>query len=217
MNANKFRFWANVPGAIPCQVARVLPERTCDQVSQATLTRGAKNVLLCDKCAYRVGRMGFLPKRYKTEVIVKKRRVTHRTSERSNLEREIEDQQQTIDELNAMIDRLLDHDEERRRRPQSPDDEGFIYILRVGGCYKIGWTSDLKRRMKQYHPDTTLMCVYPGTRADEKKLHKRWGHHLRHGREWFVLAPEIDRHIEQMIAKRGKPEKVDCSAKLRAA
>ena len=217
MNRSKMTYWKNVPGAVPCQVAHVLPGTTCDEVSRFTKTKGLKPVYLCDHHSWKVGRLGWLPKKYRTETIVKQRRVTHRTSERSSLELKLEQQQETIDKLNEMIDRLIDYDIEKRSRPQSPNDPGFIYFLRVGGFYKIGWTSDLKRRMKSYYPDSALMCVYPGTRGEEKKLHKRWAHLVSHGREWFMLAPEITRHIEQQVKQHGEPEKVDFSAKIRAA
>jgi hypothetical protein len=50
-----------------------------------------------------------------------------------------------------------------------------IYYAKIGGHIKIGWTSRLDQRMRAYPPNTELLAVHPGTRADEKKLHHRSG------------------------------------------
>lgn len=90
---------------------------------------------------------------------------------------------------------------------------GTIYYLRVGGYIKIGWTSDLTKRMRQYPPDTVLLATEPGSRADETRLHKRFAHLRTHGREWFPLAPQITDHIRLVIDRHGPPPTVDHSAR----
>lgn len=95
---------------------------------------------------------------------------------------------------------------------ETPTD-GTIYYLRSGGYFKIGWTSDLEKRMKGYPPDTQLLATRPGTKADERAIHKRFAHLLSHGREWFPLAGEIQDHIDAVIAEHGAPPVVDFTAR----
>lgn len=90
---------------------------------------------------------------------------------------------------------------------------GTIYFIRSGGYIKIGWTSNLKNRMRGYLPDTTLLAVKPGTRRDENRIHKRFAHLTTHGREWFPLAPQITEYIAQVVREHGEPPHVDFSAK----
>lgn len=106
-------------------------------------------------------------------------------------------------------------DPDRKPLPEKkkPPTEGVIYYIRSGGHIKIGWTSDLAKRMRAYPPDTTLLAVEPGTRKDENRTHKRFAHLLTHGREWFPLAPQILEHIDRVKAEHGEPPQVDFSAK----
>ena len=91
--------------------------------------------------------------------------------------------------------------------------DGIVYFIRSGGYIKIGWTSNLDKRMKAYPPDTTLLAVMPGTRKDERAIHKRFAHLLTHGREWFPLAPQITEYIGQVTRQHGPPPTVDFAAK----
>lgn len=86
--------------------------------------------------------------------------------------------------------------------------EGTIYYVQSGGHIKIGWTSDLTKRMRQYPPNCQLLATHPGTRADELRLHKMFAAHRSHGREWYPLAPVILHHIDMMKAKHGEPDTV---------
>lgn len=120
-----------------------------------------------------------------------------------------------IASLEAEIDRLtqrLQVPAERATRSSAPE-VGTIYVVRSGGYYKIGWTADLAKRMRQYPPDSRLMATKPGTRKDEALLHKRFAHHRSHGREWFTLHPDIDRLIAEMVAEHGEPDHVQFAAK----
>ena len=87
-------------------------------------------------------------------------------------------------------------------------DNGTIYYVQSGGHIKIGWTSDLTKRMRQYPPNCQLLANHPGTRADEQRLHKRFAAHRSHGREWYPLAPVILHHIDMMKTKHGDPDAV---------
>lgn len=91
--------------------------------------------------------------------------------------------------------------------------EGTVYFLRSGGHIKIGWTSDLAKRMRTYPPDSTLLAHHPGTRKDEQCLHRKFAVHRTHGREWYTLSPVILEHIKGVVAEHGQPDTVDFGAK----
>lgn len=102
----------------------------------------------------------------------------------------------------------------RKPAPNKPTaTDGFIYFLRVGGYIKIGWTSNLQKRMRQYQPDSQLLAVKPGTRKDENALHRKFAHLKTHGREWFPLAPQITEEADRIVADHGDPPIVDFSAR----
>lgn len=67
---------------------------------------------------------------------------------------------------------------------------GYVYLIRNGDIYKIGITSNLKRRMQQLRPDEVLATrEVSEPREWERKLHR----YLRHRRipqtEYFRLKP----------------------------
>lgn len=98
--------------------------------------------------------------------------------------------------------------------PEAPKPvEGFVYYVRSGGFIKIGWTSDLTKRMKGYPPDSVLLAVEPGPRALEGRRHKQFAHHRTHGREWYTMAPTLTHHIDSVKAEHGEPAPVDFAAK----
>jgi hypothetical protein len=92
--------------------------------------------------------------------------------------------------------------------------DGVVYYANVGGGHiKIGWTGDLTKRMRQYPPNTVLLAVHPGTRADERKLHKRFAVHRAFGTEWYPMVPVILDHIARVVAEHGQPPVVAFGAK----
>jgi hypothetical protein len=101
---------------------------------------------------------------------------------------------------------------EQEPEPKRPV-EGFVYYVRSGGFIKIGWTSDLTKRMKGYPPDSLLLAVEPGTRQLETRRHRQFSHHRSHGREWYTMAPTLTHHIESVKAEHGTPDPVDFAAK----
>lgn len=101
----------------------------------------------------------------------------------------------------------------KARARRDSDAAGTIYFLRSGAYFKIGWTSDLGQRMKGYPPDTQLLASQPGTKKDERAIHRRFSHLLGRGREWFVMAPEIEDHIARVVAEHGPAPVVDFTAR----
>jgi hypothetical protein len=83
--------------------------------------------------------------------------------------------------------------------------DGHVYYLRNGWNIKIGWTSNLQRRLGDYPPDSQLLAVHPGTRKDERAIHAKFRHLLTDGREWFPAAPQILEHIENVKREHGEP------------
>jgi len=90
---------------------------------------------------------------------------------------------------------------------------GTVYFLQVGGHIKIGWTSDMAKRMRTYPPNAVLLATHPGERKDELRLHKMFAVHCSHGREWYPLVPVILDHIKRVIAEHGLPEEITFGAK----
>lgn len=87
--------------------------------------------------------------------------------------------------------------EEKRTR------EGYVYYLRVGSDYKIGFASNLERRLASYPPDTELLAVEPGTLQLETERHREFKHSLISGREWYRPNPALDHHIRN-VAENGR-------------
>lgn len=97
-------------------------------------------------------------------------------------------------------------------RRAAPTD-GTVYFLQVGGHIKIGWTSDMAKRMRTYPPNAVLLATHPGERKDELRLHRMFAVHCSHGREWYPLVPVILAHIKRVIAEHGLPEEITFGAK----
>lgn len=86
-------------------------------------------------------------------------------------------------------------DETKRLAVHRP---GTIYFVRIGDRIKIGFTTDLYRRMCQYPPNSELLAIHPGTPGLERQTHKQFAHHLADGREWFRPNRELADHIEKV-------------------
>lgn len=78
---------------------------------------------------------------------------------------------------------------------------GHIYYLQVGDRVKIGFTTDLYRRMMEYPPNAVLLATHPGTPAVEKELHQDFHRYLADGREWFTPNSDLDAHLQKVLEK----------------
>ena len=83
---------------------------------------------------------------------------------------------------------------------------GWIYYLLVGDRIKIGYSTDVKRRLRQYPPDSPLLALHPGTKTLEHDMHVKFAGCKAAGREWFLDTPEIRQHITQVINDFGEPD-----------
>lgn len=85
------------------------------------------------------------------------------------------------------------------------DCRGQIYFLRLNGLVKVGWSSDLPKRLKAYGPDVVLLCHYPGSRQDETLLHRQLRPYLAKGREWYEDCKLIEDEVARIVSKHGQP------------
>jgi hypothetical protein len=79
-----------------------------------------------------------------------------------------------------------------------------VYFIRNGSRAKIGWTTNLKARLRSLSlPMSAVMLTLPDGPAEETQLH----HEFRAGwdgkTEWFEVTPEIERFIIQRLAGEG--------------
>lgn len=76
----------------------------------------------------------------------------------------------------------------------SPD--GSVYFIRFRDLVKIGYTTNLPRRMASL-PHDEVLHVEPGTMADEKRCHLAFAH-LRGRGEWFRAEPDLLGFIDDL-------------------
>lgn len=107
-------------------------------------------------------------------------------------------QQQAIETTAAREQREAEH---RAKVAEFNRAQGWIYYLRLDGMIKIGWTSNLPQRLQSYPPHYELIFDHPGTRADERDLHRSFRPSLASGREWYHPTPEILTHIQNQRAR----------------
>lgn len=96
---------------------------------------------------------------------------------------------------------------ERELRESKGAEPGWIYYLHVGEYIKIGYSTDVKRRIRAYPPGSQLLAVHPGTPVLEKALHEDYKGLLAQGREWFRPGPELLEHCESVVSQFGDPAK----------
>lgn len=109
------------------------------------------------------------------------------------LDAELAYQQELTDQASAR--------DERRSAPVT------LYVIQGGMNVKIGYTArPLAARLRDYPPNHTLLVHFPGTRADETALKRKFRHLRTHGNEWLAHAPEVTEWIDRMIAEHGKPD-----------
>lgn len=93
-------------------------------------------------------------------------------------------------------------------RPMVEEDQEIfedIYYLRQGGLIKIGYSTRIDERLYAYGPTAEVLAHHPGTRADERDLHRSFRPFLAHGREWYHPAQILMDHIAQVVETHGPP------------
>lgn len=82
---------------------------------------------------------------------------------------------------------------------------GHMYFVRLNDLIKVGWTRDLRDRLKAYGASAEVLVHYPATRDDETLLHRQLRPVLAKGREWYTDGPVVQRFITQALAEHGPP------------
>jgi hypothetical protein len=90
----------------------------------------------------------------------------------------------------------IEREESAAPEPSKLDTEGTIYYVRTCCRIKIGFTTDLTRRMKALSPDE-LLATEPGTPSVERKRHDQFAEYRVRG-EWFKESPALAAHIEAL-------------------
>lgn len=73
---------------------------------------------------------------------------------------------------------------------------GVVYFVQFADRVKIGFTTDVERRMKGIPHDAVLATI-PGTMRDERLLHQAFAR-LRVTGEWFRNEEPLTSHIESI-------------------
>jgi hypothetical protein len=87
------------------------------------------------------------------------------------------------------------------------DADGFVYYLQVGERLKIGYSVDVKRRMRAYPPGSRLLAVEPGDRDLETRRHRQFAGSLTDGREWFSPTLDILELVQELVDVYGEPKR----------
>lgn len=88
--------------------------------------------------------------------------------------------------------------------PHAKEAVGWVYFAQVGPHIKIGWTTNLRRRMTQLG-GATMATIPNKTREDERKMQLTFEacRDKSMGREYFHPAPALTRYVKDL--QTGKP------------
>lgn len=105
----------------------------------------------------------------------------------------VEHVEQTWRLAQAVADQRNDRpDAAPREVPKRPESNaGWIYYLNIGDHIKIGYASNVQRRLRAYPPTAKLIYAHRGTRDDEKNIHSRLHPYCAAGREWYDPHPRV--------------------------
>jgi hypothetical protein len=117
------------------------------------------------------------------------------------------EQQTTERAVRAEKWRAEDERYEAEKAALRQDREGFVYYLMVGERLKIGYSVDVKRRMRAYPPGSELLAVEPGDRDLETQRHRQFAGSRTDGREWFRPTPDILDLVEEIVTTYGEPRR----------
>jgi len=82
-------------------------------------------------------------------------------------------------------------------------EKGFVYLVRNGDLYKIGITTDLKRRLSELKPDEVVNTVKRSDYEEvEKKIHKQFKRLRVPQTEYFRLTEADLAEVEALMEQR---------------
>jgi hypothetical protein len=73
-----------------------------------------------------------------------------------------------------------------------------VYYLQVGPHIKIGRTTNLTERMRDYPPGSTLLATETGGLAVERQRLRQFERDLRAGNEWFFPSDALLAHVASL-------------------
>jgi len=81
---------------------------------------------------------------------------------------------------------------------------GFVYFIRhPSGHIKIGYSKDVASRLRGLQTanpiNLSLIGFVPGTRQDERALHRKLGE-WRSGGEWFMPSREVVEEVSRILS-----------------
>jgi hypothetical protein len=82
-----------------------------------------------------------------------------------------------------------------------------INRLQVGERLKIGYSADVKRRMRAYPPGSKLLAVEPGDLELERQRHQQFAGSRTDGREWFRPTPDLMELTRELVDVYGDPKR----------
>lgn len=77
--------------------------------------------------------------------------------------------------------------------------DGFVYFIRFNDRIKIGYSTNVKRRLESL-PHHEVLAVIPGTTEEERRCHAAFAH-LRDIGEWFRIGQDLLDFINDVKAK----------------
>lgn len=84
---------------------------------------------------------------------------------------------------------------------------GWVYYLAIGQHVKIGYSTDVRRRMADYPPGSELLAVEPGPPELERQRHREFAGSLLDGREWFRQDTALQEHVDHLVQVHGDPRR----------
>ena len=90
-------------------------------------------------------------------------------------------------DLDRHSDDVVSDSQLRRRNPYA--EVGVVYFMRFGDRVKIGFTTNLRDRLRAV-PNDELLGSMPGSRHTERKTHSHFAH-LRIKGEWFSMGDDL--------------------------
>jgi hypothetical protein len=105
--------------------------------------------------------------------------------------------QLTLPPAESAIQREARQLADEARRAGVRQQMGWVYFLELDDKIKVGWTSNLEKRLRSYPPHARMVVEYPATRADERDLHRTLRTELVAGREWYGRTPLVLRCMRE--------------------
>jgi hypothetical protein len=104
--------------------------------------------------------------------------------------------------VKAIVGRDWKDDYPARLRKNAREQSFQVYYVRVADLIKIGYTENIRNRMKTYPPHTKLLATEPGGPARESQRHTQFKHLLAARNEWFHPGLDLMSHIESLVRGR---------------